>query len=261
MADPANHVCMHAVLYGKGGKRWAMTERGRDALTRDARSLAIGPSAMRWEDGALTVRLEEVTAPIPSRLRGTIRLTPLVPPNPRGFTLDGAGRQRWRPIAPLSRVEVEMESPALRWSGPAYFDTNDGDAPLEEDFRQWDWCRAPLRAGGGAILYNAERRDGTAQALSLRIRPDGVVEDAPLLPPTSLKRSLWGVARPTRADAGAAPRVVSKMEDAPFYTRSVISTRLFGEEATAVHESLDLDRFAALPIQAMLPFRIPRRWW
>jgi hypothetical protein len=26
----------------------------------------------------------------------------------------------------------------------------------------------------------------------------------------------------------------------------------------AVHESLDLDRFAALPIQLMLPFRVPR---
>jgi carotenoid 1,2-hydratase len=27
-----------------------------------------------------------------------------------------------------------------------------------------------------------------------------------------------------------------------------------------VHESLDCDRFAALPIQLILPFRVPRRW-
>jgi carotenoid 1,2-hydratase len=40
----------------------------------------------------------------------------------------------------------------------------------------------------------------------------------------------------------------------------VVETRLCGEPATAVHESLSLDRFAALPIQMMLPFKIPRRW-
>jgi carotenoid 1,2-hydratase len=252
---------MHVVLYGAGGKRWSMTERPRAALRRDARELVIGPSAMRWDAGALTVDIAEVTAPIPSRLRGQVTLRPVAPPNPRGFTLDAAGRHRWRPIAPLSRVEVALESPALRWSGPAYFDTNEGDAPLEQDFREWDWCRAPLASGGGAILYNAERRDGSAQSLSLRIAASGAVEDAPLLAPARLPRSLWGVARPTRADAGHAPRLVSKMEDAPFYTRSVIETHLFGEEAVAVHESLNLDRFAATPIQAMLPFRIPRRWW
>jgi carotenoid 1,2-hydratase len=261
MADPANHVCMHAVLYGEGGKRWAMTERGRAALLRDARSLFIRPSSMCWNGSRLRVALNEVTAPLPSRLVGEVTLTPLAPPNPRGFQLDDAGRQRWRPIAPLSRVEVVMEKPALRWSGPAYFDTNDGDAPLEEDFRAWDWCRAPLQAGGGAILYNSERRDGSTRNLSLRVRPDGRVEDAPLLAPAEMPRSLWRVRRPTRADAGTTPRFVSRMEDAPFYTRSVIRTHLFGEEATAVHESLDLDRFAALPIQAMLPFRIPRRWF
>ena len=49
------------------------------------------------------------------------------------------------------------------------------------------------------------------------------------------------------------------LEDAPFYARSVIATRLRGEDVTAVHESLSLDRFRAPWVQAMLPFRIPRR--
>ena len=50
------------------------------------------------------------------------------------------------------------------------------------------------------------------------------------------------------------------LEDTPFYSRSVIETGLFGEQVTAVHESLSLDRFQAPWVQAMLPFRIPRRW-
>ena len=73
----------------------------------------------------------------------------------------------------------------------------------------------------------------------------------------TLPRGLWGVARPTRSEDGTA-RLVRKLEDTPFYTRSEIRTRLLGQEATAVHESLALDRFAALPVQVMLPLKVPR---
>jgi carotenoid 1,2-hydratase len=56
--------------------------------------------------------------------------------------------------------------------------------------------------------------------------------------------------------------VISTLEDTPFYARSVVRTRLLGEPVTAMHESLSLDRFSALWVQAMLPFRIPRgRGW
>jgi len=66
------------------------------------------------------------------------------------------------------------------------------------------------------------------------------------------------VPRATRADA--VPAVRQTLEDTPFYSRSVIGTQLLGEQVTAVHESLSLDRFRAPWVQAMLPFRIPRRW-
>ena len=49
------------------------------------------------------------------------------------------------------------------------------------------------------------------------------------------------------------------LEDTPFYARSLVGTRLFGHAATSVHESLDLDRFRSRIVQAMLPFRMPRR--
>jgi len=50
------------------------------------------------------------------------------------------------------------------------------------------------------------------------------------------------------------------LTDSPFYARSVIETRLLGQTLTAVHESLDMARFTAPWVQAMLPFRVPRRW-
>jgi carotenoid 1,2-hydratase len=48
------------------------------------------------------------------------------------------------------------------------------------------------------------------------------------------------------------------LEDTPFYARSVLQTRLLGQDAIAVHESLSLDRFRNPIVQAMLPFRMPR---
>jgi carotenoid 1,2-hydratase len=49
------------------------------------------------------------------------------------------------------------------------------------------------------------------------------------------------------------------LEDAPFYSRSLLQTQLLGSPATAIHESLDLDRFASRWVQCLLPFRMPRR--
>jgi carotenoid 1,2-hydratase len=257
-ADPLNHSGLNVALYGTP-RRWAMTERGRDSVRRSATTLQLGPSALEWDGEVLTIRIEEVTAPIPSRLRGVVRVRP-AGINPRRFLLDAAGRHRWQPIAAVGRAEVEFEKPGLAWSGAAYFDTNDGDAPLERDFVEWDWCRAPLREGA-AILYNAVRRDGTRQSLALRVDAGAQVAEMAVPSPALLPRTRWGIRRPTGVDAGHRPRVTQVLEDAPFYARSVVETRLCGEPATAVHESLSLDRFAALPIQMMLPFKIPRRWW
>ena len=255
-ADPLDHCAVNVALYGRAGKRWAMTERPRQAVARGADWLAIGPSSLRWDGEALVVRFAERSCPLPYRITGTVRLHPGAISRDV-FALDATGRHHWQPIAPQGRVEVALSQPALRWSGPAYLDSNAGEAPLEQDFVSWDWCRAPLRQGA-AILYNVERRDGTAQSLALRVRPDGSVDQVSAPPPAALPRTRWRLARPTRAEA--PPRLLQTLEDAPFYSRSVIATRLLGEDVTAVHESLSCDRFSALPVQAMLPFRAPRAW-
>ena len=244
------------MLYGERVNRFAMTERRRGQLSRDAGSIAIGPSSLDWDGTTLTIRIDERAAPIPRSIRGTVRVRPNgLTGGP--FTLDTHEEHRWWPMAPSSRVEVALDEPALAWEGSGYLDTNDGDRPLSQSFSQWTWCRADLK-DGAAILYDVERRDGSGQNLSLRFAPDGTRRDirpplAASLPPTRL----WRIPRPTRSDDGAA-RVLRTFEDTPFYARSLLASTLAGEAVRPVHESLVLDRFTNPLVRLMLPFRMPR---
>jgi len=257
VARAENHVAMNVVLYGEGGKRWAMTERGAQALQRTATSLTIGPSAMRWDGATLTVDFDEVTAPLPTRLRGRIRLTPAAVAS-HIENLDGAGRHFWSPIAPSARIEVTLDRPARAWQGDAYFDTNWGSRPLEADFASWHWCRAKLADGGTAVLYYVHRRDGGFHPTALRYAPDGTATWFPPPPEVGLPRTFWRLPRATGAEAGHGARVTETWEDAPFYARSVVQTHLLGENVTATQEALSLDRFDTAWMRLMLPFKAPR---
>lgn len=251
--DPFHHCAVNVALYGPGRTRWAMTERGRASLERSPSRIAIGPSALSWDGTALAIDLDEVTAPLPARLRGQVRLMP-DGVSSRTFALDAAGRHRWSPIAPGARVAVELQQPDLRWSGAGYFDTNAGEGPLEDSFSTWNWSRARLKSGS-AVLYNCEGR----APIAIRVDASGAVEDFAPPPAFALPRTrLWRMPRTTHAEAAHPVRVIRTFEDGPFYSRSVLATRLFGEPATAVHESLSLDRFRKPWVQLMLPFRMPR---
>ncbi len=258
-ADPRDHCCMNVVLYGPRG-RWSMTERRRDALAQTPAQLTIGPSAMRWKDGLLTIDVDEVCAPVPRRLAGRISVRTGGIGN-TVCTLDAAGRHRWWPISPAVDVSVDMTRPELSWSGRGYFDSNEGDEPLEAAFTRWQWSGAGLDDGGAAILYDLEGRDGSERRFALRYRPDGGVEpfEAPATA-SALPRSGWRIERSTRCDPGGTPAIDRTLLDAPFYSRSVLRTRLLGQDVVGVHESLDLARFVSTPVQWMLPFRAVRAW-
>lgn len=255
-ADPLQHCALNVALYGAGGKRWAMTERGARHLRRTSSKLAIGPSTLSWDGDALVIDFDEVTVPVPLRLRGRVRVHPEALTG-KHLTLDAEGAHRWWPIAPCARVEVVLERPALRWSGQGYLDANTGDAPLEQAFATWHWSRAHLQAGA-AILYDVIRRDGTRHSIALRTDSSGTLDA--FAPPVEadLPRTRWGIARATRAENGRPARVEETLEDTPFYARSVISARLLGEPVQAIHESLSLDRFRQRWVQVLLPFRMPR---
>jgi carotenoid 1,2-hydratase len=257
--DPINHCAVNVALYGKQHARWAMTERGRDSVARAEGLLRIGPSSLCWHGGVLKIDLDEIGAPLPKRVRGTIRVTPTGLTG-RCFELDAAGNHIWQPIAPRASIDVRLDHPDLHWNGTGYLDSNFGAEPLEAGFRRWSWSRSHL-ARDAAVLYDVERRDGAQAALALRFGPNGDVTPMPPPPRVALKSTAWRMARDTRADAGYMPHVAQTFEDTPFYARSLIKSRLWGENADLFHESLSLDRFAAPVVRAMLPFRMPRSFF
>lgn len=255
--DPLDHVALNVAVYGDAGKRWAMTERRRPALERSAHRLRLGPSALDWDGERLRVTIAERGAPVPLPVRGEVRLYPNAVTR-RRFALDPGGRHRWWPIAPAARIEVDLEQPTRRWEGIGYFDTNHGDAPLEADFVRWDWARAHADGDAG-IIYDAGLRDGTRTLLALDCGGDGRVEDVEAPPRVELPTTGWRVARGTRDAAPGAVAVRRTFEDTPFYTRSLLAATWRGRPALAMHESLDLDRFAKPWVRVLLPFRMPRR--
>ncbi|MCA3256198.1 MAG: carotenoid 1,2-hydratase [Alphaproteobacteria bacterium] len=252
---PVDHSAINVALYGPHGNRWTMTERGANSVSRDPGTLEVGPSAMRWDGNALVIDIEERCAVLPFNVRGRVRVIPEVI-NTVPFALDPAGKHHWRVVAPRARVEVTMDKPGLSWSGTAYWDSNEGSEPLEAGFRDWQWSRAHL-GHEVAVLYEGVRNDRSRFAAALRFDRSGVPHEEELPQPASLPRTAWLMPRRTRSDDGHA-RVLRTWEDTPFYSRSTLAVKMFGERVAAVHESLSLDRLVTPVVQWMLPYRMPR---
>tara|TARA_R100000322_G_scaffold133072_4_gene89001 strand:- start:48776 stop:49540 length:765 start_codon:yes stop_codon:yes gene_type:complete len=248
---------MNVATYGSGG-RFTMTDRGRSALRQTPDTLTIGPSQMRWAGGQLLIDIDERGAlPLLGRVRGRITVTPSAVTHVE-LPLTDDGAHVWRPFAPTCTVDVALDAPGWDWQGHGYFDANFGTRALEADFSDWTWGRFPL-SGGATCFYDATRRDGSTLNSQMHFATDGTVGASADIPPAPLSRSLWGLARSTRADPGYRPRQVKPMLDAPFYCRSAVRTQIDGEETTGVHETLDLRRFRSPLLKPMLAVRVPRR--
>jgi carotenoid 1,2-hydratase len=234
-----------------------MTERSKASLQRSAHELVVGPSRLHWDGQSLLIELDEIGIPVPQRVRGRIRVWPkalstFVAP------LDAAGRHRWGPIAPCSRVEVEMARPGSRWSGHAYLDTNEGEEPIDRPFVEWDWSRATLRDGSTAVIYDVQSKSGPDRVIARRFHPDGTDTPFAAPPRQDLPRTAWRMPRRMRTEAGTPASITQTLEDTPFYSRSVLSAGLCGETVCAVHETLNVPRVVSTPVRLMLPWRMPR---
>lgn len=232
-----------------------MTERGAAQVVREPSLLSIGPSTLSWTGDAMHIAVDEIGAPLPRRVRGSIRAIPKALCD-RSFALDAAGLHHWSPIAPCARIEVEMSEPALKWSGSGYVDSNTGVKPLEDTFETWSWSRAS-RADHTAVLYDVNARDSAPRSMALQFDSNGTIREGEIPPPATLAPTGWRLPRHTRAEPGEV-RLVKTLEDGPFYSRSLLNTTLAGAAAPAIHESLSLDRFRSLWVQCLLPFRMPR---
>ncbi|MDG1011117.1 MAG: carotenoid 1,2-hydratase [Amylibacter sp.] len=255
--NPANNCCINVATYGPQG-RFSMTDRGTSALRQSKDLLKIGPSQMAWQDRQLVIDINEVSSlPLVSRIRGQIRLTPsAVTSVELPLTTDGA--HVWRPFAPTSRINVDLESKGWQFDGHGYFDSNFGTRPLEQDFSYWTWGRFPTQ-DGSTCFYDADRRDGTRLEASIAFDKNGLASFVNAPPRTPFKRTMWALRRETRADAGVIPRQIKPMLDAPFYSRSIVETQVNGEVVRGVHEALDLNRYGQPLLKPMLAMRVPRR--
>jgi carotenoid 1,2-hydratase len=243
--------------YGPGG-RFTMTDRGTSALRTSPDTFTVGPSSLHWNGTDLIIDINEVSSlPLISRVRGQITVTPSAITNVElPLTRDGA--HIWRPFAPVSRINVDLEAKGWQFTGHGYFDSNFGTRPLETDFSYWTWGRYPTRAGA-TCFYDATRRDGTALEAAVAFSDTGKAQTITAPPRTGFKRTLWALRRETRADTGTTPKQIKPMLDAPFYSRSIVQTQISGETVQGVHEALDLNRYANPLLKPMLAVRVPRR--
>lgn len=251
----ARHVALNVALYrpGRSG-RWAMTERDDRSLARDRQHYVLAGSSLHWHNDQLIIELDERCTPFAQPLKGRIRVSPQAL-NETALVLNGDGDHRWQALAPAARIELELNSPVLRWSGTAYVDHNRGNSPLESGFDYWTWSRQHRPTTGGQrteVLYDYVQRGGDHGAARVSFAPDGALAVDQQLPATQvLATPLWRVGRSTRL---ANARILRDFEDTPFYTRTLLGN----EHGPAICECLDLRRFGSRWVQTLLPFRMPR---
>ncbi len=252
-AVPENHCAINIALYGSK-RRWAMTERAARHVTRDPQKFQVGPSSLMWVNDELHISFNERCMPIPFALRGTVKFSP-ADLYDQPVMLDDAGKHYWQAVAPYGRVSVELQNPQQKWSGFAYHDMNWGDEPLENGFKNWTWQRATTLSGS-RVFYNLERRDGSRMSFGRGFNK-GVISECNIPQTNKLPNGFWGMKRTVNSET--TPKLISTLEDAPFYTRNHVAITVDGVQVDAVHESLSLDRFVHPVVQLMLPFRMPRR--
>ncbi|MFK7964584.1 MAG: carotenoid 1,2-hydratase [Burkholderiaceae bacterium] len=267
-APAEQHCALNVAIYSPVVGRWAMTERAARHIQRSSTEFVIGPSRVSWQprstgqvsDGnshELVFEINERSAPFGKAVKGEIRVTPSAL-QPLRFSLDERGGHFWHPVAPRARMQVNFEQPDLQWSGNAYLDRNQGNEPLEAGFQNWTWMRAS-HADHTTVIYEVNRRGASPLALARRFDLDGSSEPIAMPSSVDLPGTGWRIKRSTRAEPPKSAFVVRTLEDTPFYSRSELSVQLEGQQMPAIHESLDLDRFASRWVQTLLPFRMPRR--
>ena len=258
--DPLDHCAVNVALYGAGASRWAMTERGRaqpaartPTRSRSGRARSPGTATRSRSGSTRSPR----RCPRASAARCALQPAGLTG---RSFALDAAGRHRWWPIAPCSRVEVALERPGAALERRRPTSTPTRRRAARGRLRHWDWSRAalprrhrhPLRRAAGATgggLRSRMRFDPPGRRRGHRARPPRVDPAAHALAHAARRRA------PTtaRASVVADPRGRAVLRPLGAGLAPAAASR-----SPAMHESLSLDRFRAPWVQAMLPFRMPR---
>lgn len=253
--NPMNHCALNVALYTPRGKYWAMTERPQASVSRDERSFVIGPSSLHWDGQALHIDIDEWSVPIPARIRGRVSV---YPEQLFDFStpLDIGGKHHWGPIAPTSRVQVNLTHPNQTWRGHAYLDSNEGIEPIANCFTEWDWSRAHMRDGSCTVVYDCQFKSHEDRILALQFKRNGCIEKFIAPERQKMPKTAWAIPRRLRSEGCLGE--IKQLEDTPFYQRAVVENQLLGERLQSFHETLNASRFASQWVQSLLPWRMPR---
>lgn len=260
-ADPNAHCAINVALYGKPW-RWCMTERTEASVKATNKTLSIGKSALCVEGQNLRITIDERAMPLPYRVTGELNIA-LPEYDLESHPLDSILHENadhfWQPIAPQTRINVDMQRPELNWQGSAYVDSNFGNCALENSFTSWVWSRTHADDLSTTILYDVTDRQGISSQRSLHYAPDGSLSR----PEVSMSQPLnktryWRIPRIARTLDNVGIQKLQTLEDTPFYSRSRFIEQHPDGKRSTVHESLYLDRFDSAWVRCLLPFRMPR---
>jgi carotenoid 1,2-hydratase len=114
-----------------------------------------------------------------------------------------------------------------------------------------------MRDGSTLVFYDMQTPGADDHLLSLRFTPRGTVENIDAPAPQRLPKTGWLMNRRMRSDTEV--ELHEQLEDTPFYQRALLQFDHAGESLLAFHETLSVPRLVSPVVQAMLPWRMPRR--
>jgi carotenoid 1,2-hydratase len=115
-----------------------------------------------------------------------------------------------------------------------------------------------MKDGSTAVIYDIQGQTAPGdKLLALRFTPQGEVLPFDAPPRQTLPATMWRIQRRMRSDGHV--QVEEQLEDTPFYQRALLHSSLLGENVQSFHESITMSRLVSPVVQAMLPFRMPRR--
>jgi carotenoid 1,2-hydratase len=259
VARALDFCSLHVALHGPGRSVWSLVERPLPDAARRGDSVTMGRSRVSIDRDALVIHVNERATPfagMPGGLvKGRVKLRPECAAS-GPVALDGAEKHRWWPVAPLAQVEVDFESPRVRFRGHGYHDANSGASAIDDGFAGWTWSRA--RVGDRVVVaYDVVERSGDERMRGLVFGAGtcSAFEPAWRAP---LGATAWRLARSVAADEGYGAKIQRTLTDSPFYARSLVRTRLIGCKALAMHEVLSADRLRRGWVRFLLGFRMGR---
>jgi carotenoid 1,2-hydratase len=256
-----DHCALNVALYGpNGGMAWTLTEGAMLPTSRGANHAQFGESRIEVARDRVTVHVRE-RAPWTGRwVEGEVVLEREAEGLATPWKIDPEQQHQWWLVMPRARMRARFDAPKVHFHGTAYHDANMGRVSLEDSFSRWSWGRAHSESGATVVTYDVLDRAHQRRSRAVRVDRRGNAQMIEDLERVAFPASRWGVACDTLVDRSAPEvKLVKRLEDTPFYVRSLLSAQLGGERVTTMYEQLSLERFDTRWVQHLLGYRMSKR--